>query len=209
MLMIFLIAMALSLDSFSAGFTYGLRGIKVTIGSFLVLFISSFIILYSAVELGGIISRYVSADFSRIIGSLILIMLGAWMVYHAAKEGGTTHIDNSNDSSILKLELKSIGIVIQILKSPSDADLDNSGRINPIEAILLGVALSLDSFAAGISISALGYDHFIAATLISFISLCSLLSGISVGRYFSSIKWLSKLTILPGLILLIIGFFKI
>jgi putative sporulation protein YtaF len=208
MYLILLISLALSLDSFSAGFTYGLRKIKVTIGSFFVLFLSSFVILYTAVGLGGLISHYISPDFSRVIGSCILIILGSWMVLQSSKE---VEISKSIDSnpSLLKLEIKSIGIVIQILKSPTDADLDKSGRISPLEALLLGIALSLDSFAAGISISALGYNQLLTSLLISAISLCGLGLGLSVGRYLSSISWLNKLTILPGLILILIGFYKI
>ena len=46
--------------------------------------------------------------------------------------------------------------MIQILRKPTVADFDKSGTISAGEALLLGIALSVDSFGAGIGASLLG-----------------------------------------------------
>lgn len=76
----------------------------------------------------------------------------------------------------MNFEIKSLGIVINILKKPMSADFDNSGTITGVEAIVLGFALSLDAFGAGIGASMLGYSPlFLTIAVIimstSFVSL--------------------------------------
>ncbi|MDI5788515.1 hypothetical protein PO124_09275 [Bacillus licheniformis] len=56
--------------------------------------------------------------------------------------------------------MKSLGIVIHILRKPTSADIDKSGIITGIEAFLLGFALSIDAFGAGIGAAALGFPLY-------------------------------------------------
>ena len=49
---------------------------------------------------------------------------------------------------IFNFEIKSLGVVINILQKPTEVDFDNSGTINGVEALVLGIALSLDAFGA-------------------------------------------------------------
>ncbi|HLO03540.1 MAG TPA: manganese efflux pump, partial [Symbiobacteriaceae bacterium] len=51
---------------------------------------------------------------------------------------------------VWRLQLGSAQIVIEILREPGRADLDRSGSISLWEAGLLGIALALDSVAAGL-----------------------------------------------------------
>ena len=60
------------------------------------------------------------------------------------------------EEKVWKLEIASLGLVIQILRKPTVADFDKSGTISAGEALLLGIALSVDSFGAGIGASLLG-----------------------------------------------------
>ena len=52
------------------------------------------------------------------------------------------------EEKVWKLEIASLGLVIQILRKPTVADFDKSGTISAGEALLLGIALSVDSFGA-------------------------------------------------------------
>ena len=56
-------------------------------------------------------------------------------------------------------EIRSLGVVIHILKKPTRADFDRSGIITGLEALFLGVALSLDAFGAGIGAAMLVILH--------------------------------------------------
>ena len=65
----------------------------------------------------------------------------------------------SKRNKVYRFEIRAFGFVVQILKTPTLADFDRSGRITGMEAFVLGVALSLDSLGAGIGIGVLGFIH--------------------------------------------------
>ena len=62
----------------------------------------------------------------------------------------------SKEKIIFNFEIKSLGVVISILQKPTDVDFDKSGTINGVEALVLGIALSLDAFGAGIGAAMIG-----------------------------------------------------
>ena len=74
------------------------------------------------------------------------------------------------EEKVRKLEIASLGLVIQILRKPTVADFDKSGTISAGEALLLGIALSVDSFGAGIGASLLGYAPAMMAILVAVMS---------------------------------------
>ncbi|ARO60791.1 Uncharacterized protein B5E38_3298 [Bacillus cereus] len=104
--------------------------------------------------------------------------------------------------------MASLGLVIQILRKPTVADFDKSGTISAGEALLLGIALSVDSFGAGIGASLLGYAPAMMAILVAVMSSLFLFIGMKLGTVLSNMKWLQKFTFLPGVLLIIIGIWK-
>jgi putative sporulation protein YtaF len=114
----------------------------------------------------------------------------------------------SSNETIINLEIEVLGIVIQILRKPTTADLDKSGSITGIEAILLGFALSIDAFGAGIGASLLGFSPIVTASIVSTTSAIFLLFGMKLGNILSNFTWLQKLTFLPGVLLILIGLLK-
>ncbi len=98
--------------------------------------------------------------------------------------------------------------MIQILRKPTVADFDKSGTISAGEALLLGIALSVDSFGAGIGASLLGYVPAMMAILVAIMSSLFLFIGMKLGTVLSNMKWLQKFTFLPGVLLIIIGIWK-
>ncbi len=89
-----------------------------------------------------------------------------------------------------------------------EADIDRSGNINGIEPLLIGLALSLDSFGAGIGVSMLGASPFITSVFVFGLTFLFLLCGVNIGKYFANIKGLKKMSFLPGCILIFIGIWK-
>ncbi|WP_317890192.1 manganese efflux pump [Paenibacillus sabuli] len=106
---------------------------------------------------------------------------------------------------MLRLELKRIGLVIEILRTPQAADMDRSGTISAAEAVLLGCALSLDAFGAGLGAALLGLSPFGTALLITVASATFLLLGLQIGRRLSASRAMRGLTLVPGLILVAMG----
>ncbi|MRH42891.1 sporulation membrane protein YtaF [Aquibacillus halophilus] len=200
-----LLAFAVSLDSFMVAFTYGLRKMVLPLRSILVITIITGIIFYLSMLIGEMIASFLSVSIAESIGGWVLIFIGIWVIYQFFR---TDKSSNEGDPTLFKFEIKSLGIVIQILKKPMVADIDNSGKITGIEAFLLGLALSLDSFGAGIGAAMLGFSPLVAAVGIGATTGLFLAIGLKSGYLFSYWHWLQRLTFVPGIILILIGIFK-
>lgn len=111
--------------------------------------------------------------------------------------------------TLLNLEVKSLGIVIHILRKPTSADIDRSGTINGIEALLLGFALSIDAFGAGIGAAILGFSPITLSFAVAIMSSLFVSIGIYAGHVLSKWSWIDKMAFLPGLLLITIGLWKL
>lgn len=111
--------------------------------------------------------------------------------------------------AIWYIELKRLGLVIQILRTPSIADVDRSGIISAYEAVLLGAALSLDAFGAGIGAALLGFTPWLTAAVIALASGTFLGLGLQIGFRYAELKWIRKLSVLPGFLLIFMGIMKL
>ncbi|MGG4143516.1 MntP/YtaF family protein [Paenibacillus algorifonticola] len=121
----------------------------------------------------------------------------------------TNAAEASHPVLVVIVELRRIGLVIQILRTPQAADVDKSGTISASEAIMLGVALSLDAFGAGIGAAMIGLPALLTAIVIAAASALFLLGGISFGFRFSHWKGMQALAVLPGILLIMIGISKL
>lgn len=212
MLSLILLACALSLDSCSVGFTYGLRKVKIPVKSIITIAICSGIILMTSMGIGHAITNFFSPIIAKRIGGFVLVCIGLWVLYqfYRTHKGANSAIEEKNDAedTIINFEIEVLGIVVKILKKPTAADLDRSGSINGLEAMLLGFALSLDAFGAGIGASMLGFSPLLTAAVTSTASALFLVFGMRLGNILSQNSWLQKLTFLPGIFLILLGLMK-
>ena len=90
-------------------------------------------------------------------------------------------------------------------------DLDNSNDIDYKEAMLLGFALSLDSFCIGVGALSLGINMILFALIVACLQYLFLTIGNLLGIYLSSLKNIPKniWTKISGIILILIGFLKL
>jgi putative sporulation protein YtaF len=205
-----LLAFALSLDSFSVGFTYGLRKMVLPLKSVLIIATCSAISLMVAVSIGHGLEKILSPSITASLGGFILIALGAWVLYQffrPEKEKDSDLLEH--EKLIVNFEIRSLGIAINILKKPMSADFDRSGTITGIEAFMLGFALSIDAFAAGIGAVMIGFSPIYLAVSVAIMSSLFVLLGIKSGAFFHRFSWIQKFTFLPGILLIIIGIWKL
>lgn len=73
-----ILAFAVSLDGFGVGVMYGLRKIRIPFLSIGIISLWSGIIIYSSMQIGVLMSSFMSPDFAKRIGALILIGIGIW-----------------------------------------------------------------------------------------------------------------------------------
>lgn len=177
---ILLLAISCSIDSFGIGVSYGCKKTKLKNSAKLILFVISFAVTIFSFIIGLFFRNIFSEGFFKLIGSVILIIMGLLIILKKENEDFNFDLDNSND-------------------------IDNK------EAILLGLALSLDSFCIGISAFAFGFNMFIFALFVAFLQYLFLTLGNYIGINLSNSKIFSKdlLTKISGIILVLIGIFKI
>ncbi|GIN60179.1 putative membrane protein YtaF [Robertmurraya siralis] len=203
-----LLAFAVSLDSFSVGFTYGLRKMKIPFKSIIVIACCSAITLIAAMAVGKVIETFLSPDMAERIGGIVLVLLGGWILYQFFRTEKTKEA-LPHEKMIVNFEIKSLGLVINILKKPMSADFDRSGTITGIEAFVLGLALSLDAFGAGIGAAMLGYSPFALAVTVAVMSSLFVTVGMKVGAMLSRNSVLQKFSFIPGILLIFIGIWKL
>lgn len=208
MVSILLLALAVSLDSFSVGFTYGLRKMKIPFKAILVIACCSGSVMFISMLIGSFLTKFFPVYVTEKLGGLILVGIGAWVLYQFFKPAKDKEY-LLHEKTLLNLEVRSLGIVIHILRKPMSADIDKSGVINGIEAVLLGFALSIDAFGAGIGAAILGFSPIVMSIAVAIMSSLFVSIGINAGHFLSKWKWIDKMAFLPGLLLITIGLWKL
>lgn len=211
---LFILALAVSLDSFGVGITYGMRGISIPIRSIVIIALCSGVVILLAMSIGQGLHLVLPPYVARNLGGLILIGIGIWAltnVYRSQKNTSSQEVvhERKEVEHIWSLEIKMLGIVIQLLRKPTMADFDQSGVISPIEAIVLGIALALDAFGAGIGAALIGFSSLATAGLIGLMSGLFIYLGITCGHLCAEVTWLKKTSFFPGLILIALGLLKL
>lgn len=200
--LIFLV-FAVSLDGFGVGITYGLRKIHVPFVALLIIMSCSGIVVLLSMTIGNILSKFISPDLAKIFGGSILIFLGLFSLYNIWK---SKRVNDENEKLENSTEEKNF--FKTVFTSPDQADLDGSGSISINEAILLGMALALDAFGAGIGASIIGYSPILTTILISCMSGLFVFGGIKVGLLLTKSKLMQKMSFIPPLLLITLGIFN-
>ena len=130
MLFSLLLAFSLSLDALGIGLSYGLRSIRFRPSALLLLTIEAFLMM----ELFLFAGRRLAERFSP----MLLLFFGVWLCLQGMGQGKRKETSP--------------------LHSPSLCDKNASSLIEPQEALLLGLLLSVDSFAIGLSAAAGGIN---------------------------------------------------
>lgn len=227
-----ILAFAVSLDGFGVGVMYGLRKIRIPLLSIGIISIWSGIVIFISMQIGILMATFMSPVLAKRVGALILIGIGIWALAQTRQQKSQDHAEPVQTSpepvsvssllpsgpimldtlqrtkEILNIELKRFGLVIQILRTPSIADVDKSGNISASEATLLGLALSLDSFGAGIGAALIGFIPLLTASVIAISSGSFIAVGLRIGFRYAEMDLMKKLSILPGCVLIIMGIMK-
>ena len=98
-----ILAVAVSLDSFSVGVTYGMRRISVPLKSLLIIMLCSLVVVLISMTIGSLISSFISVQITQITGGMILIFMGLLSLYNTLKSKQDNFEQNNKlEESILK-----------------------------------------------------------------------------------------------------------
>lgn len=207
-LMIIMLGVVVSLDGLAAAFAYGARKIHLTPLAVALVSMASAVMLWLAMQVGQLIGSFLPPMATQYLGALLLLVLGAYLLYQQRRQTNTKRLvlDGGRDiyRPLAQFNLRAFGLVVQILRDPTLADLDQSGIITWQESFLLGLALSLDSFGVGIGAAMTGLGPNLTALVAGLATLVSMLLGWELGYHLQQ-RVGHKLVHLPGLILICLG----
>ncbi len=134
-LSVIFLAVAVSFDALAIGITYGMNRITIALWPKVILSLVSGFSVFLAMFLGQLLSRFLTAEFTAVVGGLIFIVLGLynlWRSYRTSEEGRV----------LLNWRIPILGgLIVQVFQEPLAADSDQSKDIKGAEAIVLGGAL--------------------------------------------------------------------
>ncbi|MGO0121856.1 manganese efflux pump [Desulfothermobacter acidiphilus] len=152
----FLLALSSNLDNVGVGISYGIRRIGIPFSSNLIIALVSTAGTVVSMCLGSEVARYVPVLLANLIGSGILVAVGVWVIRESWREVGGVDEDSpaladppAKANKLLEWRIRSLGLLVQILREPSLADQDDSRRIEGREALLLALALTINNLAGG------------------------------------------------------------
>lgn len=217
---ILLLAVSLSLDALGVGLAYGLRKIKIPLGSKLIICFFSLFYSGGALLLGKTLAKLIDPEWSGWIGSAILIMMGFWIIVQVLfkKENKPEEVSKpdevipatNEERTLLKIAIKSLGITIHVIRNPIELDMDYSGSIDSRESFLLGLALSIDAIGAGIGSGMIGFESWVIPVLVGIFQLSFLYLGCWVGERTNVAVKINQqfLALSPGFLLILMAIIR-
>lgn len=218
---IVIFAAALSLDGMAAGMAYGVRRVKIPLLSLLVISLASATCMGIAMMAGHLIAQVLSPAIAKTLGASLLVLVGLWVIKQTWSQGSQTDFsekkdpvklseqESEGDQEIASIRIPIMGLVVQIIKEPHKADLDNSGVISKGEALLLGIALAMDALGAGVGAAMAGFKPLLTPLIVGVVKFTLVSLGLYLGRHLSASRLGHRLAILSGWFLVFIGLSQI
>lgn len=197
---LFFLVIAVSLDGFGVGLTYGMRNIKVPFLPLTIIMICSGAVVFLSMTIGNVITVLIPEKIANGLGGIILVAIGLFSFFNAVR----AKIANKKEA-FNHTETNRLNQFTTVITTPDQADLDKSGTISSGEALLLGIALALDAFGAGIAASMIGYGPLLTSLLIAGMSGLFIYCGMKTGIFLAKYKFLQNFSFLPPLLLIGLG----
>jgi putative sporulation protein YtaF len=211
--MLALLSLVVSLDGFTAAISYGARRIRLSPLAVIIVSLTSGLSIYLAMTLGLGLGGLMNPALRRYLGSGLLMSLGGYVLWQQHR-GITSERCQAvarvqRREPIARINLRALGLVIEILHDPTAADRDQSGVISWQESFALGAALALDALGAGIGAALTGLPAAATALTVGLAKVAALLLGWEAGYRFAAQLARYRLGFLPGLMLFCLGLFSL
>ena len=190
---------AVSIDSLTAGLTYGTQRVHIKLSSYLILICVPAAFIAAANRVGSYIFLFLPKSVLPILSCVLLALIG----FSKLSESLIRLLARRHPSLTRNwgCRIKQIHIIFTVYLSPEDANREDLQILSPKEALLLSLALSLDSVLVGMAFTT---GPIPLAALFLFAALFNLLLfcvGYGLGHLISSalhvdLSWLSGLFLL-------------
>ena len=197
----FLFAFSANIDNFTVGIAYGIKKIKISLLSNLLIALITAAGTFVSMAIGLALSKVLTVSAANIIGSVILIVLGIWIAKDFFKKNKNFEISEHKNQHIADYN--------QILETPELADLNHSGTIDIKESLVLAFALTINNFGLGIGASITGLNIYATVLCTFFFSILSITVGCLLGRSYLSTLLGKFAPLVSGLIIVLLGIYEL
>lgn len=202
----FLLAIALTMDAFAVSISLGAKAQKQSRAYILRLAIYTALYFATAQGIMPLIGHILDsvllgwlAAAAPLIGGIILISLGAVMLYESFSVMAREAVSDSKQDTNTSNTHKDIEVHAKALK-----DKDASKVIRHRTMLTLAIGTSIDAMAAGFTLNLMALDAWLVCLIIAIVTAMFGLVGVYLG--WRSGTWLeSKAEILGGLVLIAMG----
>lgn len=190
---------AVSVDSLTAGLTYGTQRVKIRFAAYLALIFVPALFITLSNRIGSCLYYFLPKSALPFLSFLLLLFLGLSKLTESLLRLLARRCPSLTRNWGLKI--KQVNIIFTVYISPEDANGDDLHVLSAKEALLLSLALSLDSVLAGMAFNAASLPVlplFLLAALFNFLLFSA---GYVLGHLASTVlridlSWLSGLFLL-------------
>jgi putative Mn2+ efflux pump MntP len=184
---IFILALTLSADDFSIGVAYGLFKTRLPFKSLMILVLGSATSTYGIMLIGKFIFTSMPDYITKGLSAIILGVIGCKMLYNGWKEKDD-YSELVNKNHLSSSNLKSVSFW---------------------ETYFVGLGLGVDDFAQALGLSLAGFPVVLTVLLLEAAEMIALFSGNYLALKGFSKKANGRLSIIPGIVLLIVALYGI
>lgn len=191
--------LAVTLDSLTAGLTYGTRKVRILPLSYLILICIPALFITAANQLGTLLACLLPPQVLPWISFLLLFLLGISKIIESLiRRLAAKHPSLTRNWGC---KIKQINIIFTIYLSPEYANVKDLQILSAKEALLLSLALSLDSILVGMAFTTDAVSWVFLFLLAVLFNLLFFLIGYLAGHvlchlFHVDLSWLSGLLLL-------------
>nr|WP_072031863.1 manganese efflux pump [Acetonema longum] len=205
-LYVIFLALAVSLDSFVAGATYGIRQIRMPAVALTVVGVITMICTGVAMLLAEGFGNFIDPHVAAIIGAVLLLCIGLFSIF---QEYLTRNVGPYAPDSSQKITIRIGKLLIHIMADPEAVDFDRSKSISVSEAMMLGLALGLDNMVATFAACLLGILPLYTPIVMGMIQALLILLGIHAAIRFMPDRIKKKFPYFSGAMLVLMGIVRL
>ncbi|WP_129595962.1 sporulation membrane protein YtaF [Anaerophilus nitritogenes] len=203
------IALAICIDSFAVGLSYGFENIKIPKKSLLVIHCISIGTLGGSMYFGNLVQELLDGSVAAMISCFILVGLGTMYILQGCLKSFIQKKTMNKESKIAEIKFSEFKIMIDVMMDCTKADTDISGTIELKEALYIGIAVSLDSLGVGFG-TGIGDINCLEVLMMAFVfNLLALTGGIFIGKKANHYNKNLKTFWISGGILIFLGLSKL
>ena len=197
-----LLSISSNLDTFTIGASYGIKKIRMSKSSLLIIAIITSVGTFISMYLGKIISNFFNQSIANIFGSILLGLVGIYFIIEHVR------MEKKHRGEDISYYVESNSKYKVILEDPTIIDADRSYEININEALLLSFALTINNLGIGVTASITGVNIPLSIFFNFIVTIISFYFGYFIGNSYLS-KLLGKYaTFISGIILIMLGIYE-